>query len=526
MIGVLALGGRPLPRSRARQGAEPALRRASGSTCRRRDRLRRRARSSSRSLVGIVVTLIAAIRPALRATRVPPIAAVREGAVLPTSRFARFRPSVALVVIVRRGRAHAHRAVRRRLSTKAAPARDRRRRRRASSSASRCSRRRSCRRSRACSAGRRARFGGAAGHARARQRDAQPAAHRLDGVRADDRPRARHARLRARRRAQGDVRETPSTRSSPPTTRSRRRTASRPSSIASEQALAGAGRRGRERRARRRRPRRSAAGSASPACRADDQQGDRRRSGSAGSPATPGELGSDGAFVAKATRRTTTSRRLADRRSRRRPATTLHLKLRGIFDPPKGGSPFGDVTISTQRFDREYPNPQNVFAFVNIAGGVTAANTARAHRRRSRTFPDAKIQTKARVQEAPGAGINTAAQPALRAALALDHHQPVRDREHARADGVRADARARDAARRRHDAPPGAAMIRHESIITALIGAALGIPRRDRARAHGRQGDRLSGVHDPVGHARRVRHRRDHRRPRRRDLPGAARREA
>ena len=43
-----------------------------------------------RSLVGIVVTLIAAIRPALRATRVPPIAAVREGALLPPSRLARF----------------------------------------------------------------------------------------------------------------------------------------------------------------------------------------------------------------------------------------------------------------------------------------------------------------------------------------------------------------------------------------------------------------------------------------------------
>ena len=42
-------------------------------------------------LVGIVVTLIASLRPAVRATRVPPIAAVREGATLPPSRFARFR---------------------------------------------------------------------------------------------------------------------------------------------------------------------------------------------------------------------------------------------------------------------------------------------------------------------------------------------------------------------------------------------------------------------------------------------------
>src|SRR5213078_3028434 len=40
-------------------------------------------------LVGILVTLIASLRPAVRATRVPPIAAVREGATLPESRFAR-----------------------------------------------------------------------------------------------------------------------------------------------------------------------------------------------------------------------------------------------------------------------------------------------------------------------------------------------------------------------------------------------------------------------------------------------------
>src|SRR6266508_2188657 len=48
--------------------------------------------------VGIIVTLLASLRPALRATRVPPIAAVREGATLPESRYARFRlPASALL---------------------------------------------------------------------------------------------------------------------------------------------------------------------------------------------------------------------------------------------------------------------------------------------------------------------------------------------------------------------------------------------------------------------------------------------
>ncbi len=52
-------------------------------------------------LVGILVTLFASLRPAIRATRVPPIAAVREGATLPESRFARFRTpgSLALTAI-------------------------------------------------------------------------------------------------------------------------------------------------------------------------------------------------------------------------------------------------------------------------------------------------------------------------------------------------------------------------------------------------------------------------------------------
>ena len=44
--------------------------------------------------------LLAGLFPALRATRVPPIAAVREGAVLPVGRFHRYKPYVAGVVIV------------------------------------------------------------------------------------------------------------------------------------------------------------------------------------------------------------------------------------------------------------------------------------------------------------------------------------------------------------------------------------------------------------------------------------------
>jgi putative ABC transport system permease protein len=50
-------------------------------------------------IVGTVVTLVASIRPARRATRVPPIAAVREGSVLPVSRFAKYGPVTALLIL-------------------------------------------------------------------------------------------------------------------------------------------------------------------------------------------------------------------------------------------------------------------------------------------------------------------------------------------------------------------------------------------------------------------------------------------
>ena len=50
--------------------------------------------------VGTLVTLVAGLLPALRATAVPPISAVREGATLPRSRFARLKPYAAAIVTV------------------------------------------------------------------------------------------------------------------------------------------------------------------------------------------------------------------------------------------------------------------------------------------------------------------------------------------------------------------------------------------------------------------------------------------
>jgi ABC-type antimicrobial peptide transport system permease subunit len=51
-------------------------------------------------LIGVVVTLVAGLAPAVKATKVPPIAAVREGATLPPGRLAPFVPFIAIALVV------------------------------------------------------------------------------------------------------------------------------------------------------------------------------------------------------------------------------------------------------------------------------------------------------------------------------------------------------------------------------------------------------------------------------------------
>ena len=50
-------------------------------------------------LVGVIVTMLASLRPAIRATRVEPIAAVREGATLPEGRLAKYRTTASIATV-------------------------------------------------------------------------------------------------------------------------------------------------------------------------------------------------------------------------------------------------------------------------------------------------------------------------------------------------------------------------------------------------------------------------------------------
>src|SRR5207247_2916097 len=83
----------------------------------------------------------------------------------------------------------------------------------------------------------------------------------------------------------------------------------------------------------------------------------------------------------------------------------LHLRLKGIFDPPKGGSPFGSVTMSAATFDANYAKPRNLMTLINVKGGVNAANTARLDRSLG-SFPDTKIQTSKQFKQTPEKDIN------------------------------------------------------------------------------------------------------------------------
>ena len=153
----------------------------------------------------------------------------------------------------------------------------------------------------------------------------------------------------------------------------------------------------------------------------------------------------------------------------------LDLNVKAIFSPPQGGSPLGTVTTSSAAFDSVYPNPQNVFAFVAHAGRRDRREH-RAAERRPPSFPDAKIQTEQQFITNQEHGLDQflillyillglsiiVSLFGIVNTLVLTVFERTRELGMLRAVGM-----TRRQTRR---------MIRHESVVTALIGAALGIP--------------------------------------------------
>jgi putative ABC transport system permease protein len=194
----------------------------------------------------------------------------------------------------------------------------------------------------------------------------------------------------------------------------------------------------------------------------------------AGSQSTIDHLGANGAVVSKAYAKDhnlTVGSRI--------PLLTptgqlLDLVLKGIFAPPTGGSPFGSVTISSGTFDSHWQQPLNLFTFVKMRGGVTDANTA-ALKEAVKDFPNAKAQTRKQFKDNQ-IGAFKQVLNVLYVLLALSvvvslfgivNTLVLTVFERTRELGMlRAIGMTRRQVRR---------MIRHESVITALIGAALGL---------------------------------------------------
>ncbi len=152
----------------------------------------------------------------------------------------------------------------------------------------------------------------------------------------------------------------------------------------------------------------------------------------------------------------------------------LALEVAGIFKPPTGGSPLGDVTISAQRFDSVFQNPLNEFTLVKMRGGQTSANTKALDKALAK-FPNAKAETKQQFVDAFISAINqalTILYVLLAFSIVISFFGIVNTLvltvfERTRELGMlRAIGTTRRQARR---------MIRHEAVITALIGGTLGI---------------------------------------------------
>jgi putative ABC transport system permease protein len=153
------------------------------------------------------------------------------------------------------------------------------------------------------------------------------------------------------------------------------------------------------------------------------------------------------------------------------------LVVRGIYDPPAEELDplLGEVTLAQRAFDVHFPRPKDLFVFVDTQAGETAQATAALNKALD-PFPDSKLHTKAGWVDERAGGIDTILNIfyvllalsivvslfGMVNALALSVFERTRELGMLRAIGL-----TRRQTRR---------MVRWESVITALIGAALGLP--------------------------------------------------
>jgi putative ABC transport system permease protein len=155
--------------------------------------------------------------------------------------------------------------------------------------------------------------------------------------------------------------------------------------------------------------------------------------------------------------------------------TTRQETVAATYDPPQADPVLPSVVISQAAFDSTFPTPQDAQAFVKIDGVPTAAITAKLKRALT-AYPDANIQTRTGWVTAQGQSFDQVldlfyvllALSVIISVFGMINTLVLAVFERTRELGMlRAIGMSRRQMRR---------MIRHESIVTALIGAALGLP--------------------------------------------------
>ncbi len=194
-----------------------------------------------------------------------------------------------------------------------------------------------------------------------------------------------------------------------------------------------------------------------------------------GSDATLNELGANGAVVDK---------KFADQKHLQvgdtfpisvSGGTSSTAVVKGIYRAPPFFPILGAASISVPAFDRLYQRPRNEYTFVNVKGAPGDA-TQKQLEQAVKEFPDNKVQSRSAWITAQDKDFNNfltfiyvllalsviVSLFGMVNTLALSVYERTRELGMLRAVGT-----TRRQARR---------MIRHEGVITALIGAALGIP--------------------------------------------------
>jgi putative ABC transport system permease protein len=195
----------------------------------------------------------------------------------------------------------------------------------------------------------------------------------------------------------------------------------------------------------------------------------------AGSPATLAQLGADGAvlqrkFATDHDLRVGSRFAVESAQGRR-----LGLTVKGIYRPPGVDAILAPIGIARETFDASFERPQDAFTFISASSGVSAA-AASALEAELRRFPEAELKSRSEFRDARGKPIRTAlivvyvllAMTVIVSLLGMVNTLVLSLIERTRELGMlRAVGMTRRQLRR---------MIRHESVITALIGAALGLP--------------------------------------------------